>query len=143
MIVACASRSPIPSSIPSGEHKTRALLLATRNPEADAAPFYRVGGVGYIMTEGGVRMPIGNPRHAEPSAGDFESLEHFEPTLFSEISPLLADSDGGLTMEYFVGDQELSPERHYYRTIRVEYATRFNGRMASLAEKSKRTRRPS
>lgn len=103
------------------------------NPEVDASAFYRVGGIGYIMTEGGLRMPIRNPRHAEIDAGNFESLEHFNPGLFSQISPLLVDPDGGLTMEHIVSDYELSPEREYYRTIMADYATRFNKRMALLA----------
>lgn len=134
MLFACASRIPDFRSIPSGEHKTRGLQLAERSPEGDAETFYRAGGVGYFMTEGGARMPVGNPRYVEADAGDFESLKRVQPDLYSQISPLLIDPEGALSMEYFLGDKRLTPQREYYHAVVYNYASRFNKRMAWLAK---------
>jgi hypothetical protein len=133
IVVGCASRLPSPSSIPEGEHKSRALRLAERSPKADAEAFYRAGGIGYIMTYGGLRMPIGVDGEAALDSRDFESLKRAEPIFFSKIYSLLQDADGPLTMANFVGDEELATDRQFYQDVRGMYATRFNKRMSSLS----------
>ena len=66
---------------------------------------------------------------------DFQSLEPFAPILFSEISPLLVDSEGPLTMGHFLGDLQLSEGRKFYYDVRGDYAERFNRSMLSLSRR--------
>jgi hypothetical protein len=134
LFAACSSKLPDASAIQEGPHKSRALSLLQRSPEDDASAFYHVGGVGYIMTYGGVRMPIGVRGVGGLDSRDFASLKPFAPILYSQIHPLLVDSDGPLTMEHFVGGVQLSTARQFYQDVRGTYATKFNRRMESLTK---------
>ena len=129
-LAACSSNVPDPRGIPEGEQKERAVTLSKRNAEDDASAFYHVGGIGYLMTSGGLRMPIGVDTL---DSRDFQSLEPFAPILFSEISPLLVDSEGSLTMGHFLGDLQLSEGRQFYYDVRGDYAERFNRSMLNLS----------
>jgi len=132
-LVACASPPPSLNSIPPGEHKTLATQLAARSPRADATAFHRAGGTGYIMTGGGVRMPILPPGMLTLDSRDFESLKPFDPALYSQIYPLLDDPKDELTIPHFMGHKKLSPAHQTYRNVRSTYALNFNKRMYSLA----------
>ncbi len=134
LLTACSSSLPDASAIQEGSHKSRAISLLQRNPGDDATAFYHVGGVGYIMTYGGVRMPIGVRGAGGLDSRDFESLKPLAPILYSQIHPLLVDSDGPLTMAHFVGGVQLSKDRRFYQDVRGTYATKFNRRMESLAK---------
>jgi hypothetical protein len=134
LLTACSSSLPDASAIQEGPHKSRAINLLKRSPGDDASAFYHVGGVGYIMTYGGVRMPIGVRGVGGLDSRDFESLKPFAPILYSQIHPLLGDSDGPLTMANFVGGVQLSKDRQFYQNVRGTYATKFNRRMESLAK---------
>ena len=131
VVAACSTNLSDPRNIKEGVHKDRALKLLQRSPESDASVFYHVGGIGYIMTYGGLRVPIGVD---SSESRDFQSLEVFAPILFSEVSPLLQDPDGRLTMDHFVGGAELTRERQFYQDVRGNYAVRFNRRMQKLTK---------
>ena len=134
LITACGSGLPDPQSIPEGIHKSQTMSLLMRNPKNDASAFYYAGGVGYHMTGGGLRMPIGF-RGDEPwKVHDFESLKPFAPVLYSQIHPLLIDVEGPLTQSHYMGDIPISEERKSYYEVRSLYVTKFNQRMESLAK---------
>lgn len=140
-LVACTSPPHDLTSMPPGKYKNLATQLAARNPKADATAFHRAGGIGYFMTYGGLRMPMGGPDMNVMDSRDFESLQPFAPALYSQIYPLTEDPEGGLTMEHFRGNKKLTPARQSYQKVRSTYATDFNKRMLFLA--TPRTKQPS
>ena len=133
VVCGCATNRSTLESLPDGRHKILASSLLQRHPSEDAEVFRRAGGEGYIMSSGGggLIFPIGLQDQDEDYSARFEALQQFEPRLYSELSPLLIDPEGGLTIPEIFADN-ISRERAFYLSTRSAYATKFNRRMAHL-----------
>ncbi|MEM7791541.1 MAG: hypothetical protein AAF546_09090 [Verrucomicrobiota bacterium] len=126
---------------PISPHYTKGAELGKREPKEDAEAFFTSGYAGYIMTTGGVVMPIGvknfsDEEYYSESILDFKIPKNSE---LAHIQALLTDLDGPLTLSEL--KKGISSEREYYLEVTSAYSRKFNQRMENLITKQERTSR--